>query len=330
VKLVTFRRDGGEPRLGLLDEDGVVDARAAAQGGGEAPNWAASALDFLRAGAAAREEAQAVAAHAGAEHRHAMGEVTLLAPVPRPESIRDAMSFERHVVQATRAAGLGRLAGFDAFLERRLGRRRSLAGRLNKEFYVRPPHYRSNERAVVGPDAPVRIPSYCEKFDYELEWGVFIGKEGRDIPEERAHEHIGGYTVFNDFSARDIQLAEMRNRLGPAKGKNFDGGNAMGPCLVTPDELADPYDLTMTARVNGVEWSRASTGEALWRFEALIAYISQDETLYPGDFIGSGTASGEHGMGCGLEQGRFLSPGDVVELEVEGIGVLRNPVVGHD
>lgn len=118
----------------------------------------------------------------------------------------------------------------------------------------------------------------------------------------------------------------MRSRLGPAKGKNFDTGNAIGPCLVTPDELPDPYELTMTARVNGVEWSRARSGEAYWRFEQLIEHISRDETLYPGDFIGSGTCSGADGMGCGLEQGRFLSPGDVVELEVERIGVLRNRV----
>jgi 2-keto-4-pentenoate hydratase/2-oxohepta-3-ene-1,7-dioic acid hydratase in catechol pathway len=331
VRVVTFQRDGGEPRLGFLTGAAVVDARAQAEAlAGEAPRWSESALELLRGGIAARGEAQLILDQAvDDDHRHSIADVTLLAPLPRPESLRDAMSFERHVVQATRAAGLGKLGKLDAMLERRVGRRRSLGGRLNKEFYVRPPHYRSNERAVVGPEVPVRIPSYCEKFDYELEWGVFIGKEGRDIPEERAAEHIGGYTVFNDFSARDIQLEEMRSRLGPAKGKNFDGGNAMGPCLVTPDELSDPYDLTMTARVNGEEWSRANTGEAYWRFEALIAYISRDETLYPGDFIGSGTASGEEGMGCGLEQGRFLSPGDVVELEVEGIGVLRNPVVGH-
>jgi 2-keto-4-pentenoate hydratase/2-oxohepta-3-ene-1,7-dioic acid hydratase in catechol pathway len=223
------------------------------------------------------------------------------------------MSFERHVLQVTRAAGLGRLAPVDRLLERFVGPRRSLAGRLNSEFYVQPPYYRSNDRSVIGPDAEVKMPSGCQKFDYELEWGVFIGLLGRDIPADRATEYIGGYTIFNDFSARDIQLAEMRSRLGPAKGKNFDTGNAMGPCLVTPDELADPYDLTMTARVNGEEWSRARTGEAYWRFEQLIEHISRDETLYPGDFIGSGTCSGEQGMGCGLEQ---------------GIGVLRNRVAG--
>jgi 2-keto-4-pentenoate hydratase/2-oxohepta-3-ene-1,7-dioic acid hydratase in catechol pathway len=331
VRLVTYRAAPAEPRLGALLDEQVLDLRAAAQSAlGETPPWTASMLEFLRAGPDARSEAERLIGdreHAGAAMRSAAG-LQLLAPAPRPESLRDAMSFERHVIQATRVGGLGRLAAVDGAAERVLGPRRTLAGRLNREFYRQPPYYRSNDRSVVGPEAEVRIPKGCRKFDYELEWGVFIGVQGRDIPASRAAEYIGGYTIFNDFSARDIQLAEMRSRLGPAKGKNFDTGNAMGPCLATPEELPDPYDLVMTARVNGEEWSRGNTGEAYWRFEQLIEHISRDETLYPGDFIGSGTCSGMLGMGCGLEQGRFLSPGDVVELEVQGIGVLRNRVTG--
>ena len=332
MRLVTYRKGDGEERLGVLVDERVLDVRATAESVlGEAPSWTSSMLDFLRAGPAGRREAEELFANRNgtAAAVHNVAEVELLAPVSRPESLRDAMSFERHVLQATRVAGLGPLARVDAVIERRLGPRRSLAGRLNSEFYVQPPHYRSNDRSVVGPEAEVRIPRGCQKFDYELEWGVFIAVEGRDIPAGRAAEHIGGYTIFNDFSARDIQLAEMRSRLGPAKGKNFDTGNAMGPCLATPEELSDPYDLLMTARVNGEECSRGNTGEAYWRFEQLIRHISRDETLYPGDFIGSGTCSGAQGMGCGLEQGRFLVPGDVVELEVEGIGVLRNRVAGN-
>ncbi len=331
MRLATYRSSDGEERLGVLVDERVLDVRAAAEGMlGEAPSWSASMLEFLRAGPPGRREAEElVVKSTGANAAmHNVGEVELLAPVPRPESVRDGMSFERHVLQATRVAGLGPLARVDAVLERVLGSRRSLAGLLNREFYVQPPYYRSNDRSVVGPEAEVRMPAGCQKFDYELEWGVYIVVQGRDIPAERAAEHIGGYTIFNDFSARDIQLAEMRSRLGPAKGKNFDTGNAMGPCLVTPEQLSDPYDLLMTARVNGAEWSRGNTGEAYWRFEQLIEHISRDETLYPGDFIGSGTCSGAQGMGCGLEQGRFLSPGDVVELEVQGIGVLRNRVAG--
>src|SRR6185295_2678047 len=224
------------------------------------------------------------------------------------------------LIQATRRGALGPLAGLDERLERRVGAKRSLAGRLNKAFYERPLYYKSNARSVVGHGADVRMPSYTKRFDYELEWGIFIGKAGVDIAAERAREHIAGYTIFNDFSARDIQLAEMRGRLGPAKGKDFDTGNAIGPWLVTPDELPDPYSLTMTAHVNGAEWSRGSTGDMHWSFEEIIAYISRAETLFPGDFIGSGTVGG----GCGLELGVFLERGDEVELEVEGIGRLRN------
>jgi 2-keto-4-pentenoate hydratase/2-oxohepta-3-ene-1,7-dioic acid hydratase in catechol pathway len=132
---------------------------------------------------------------------------------------------------------------------------------------------------------------------YELEFGIFIGRQGVDIPKERAREHIAGYT-----------------------------GNSIGPWLVTADEIADPYDLTMIARVNGEDWSRGTSADMHYSFEELIAYISRSETLYPGDFIGSGTCSGSQGKGCGLELGRFLSSGDTVELEVEGIGILRNTV----
>ena len=332
MRLVTYRTASSDERVGLLLDGNVLDVRGAAeQESSQAPPWSRSMLDFLRAGPTARRELeQLVTAREGnGAFMHREAEVELLAPVPRPESVRDAMSFERHVLQVTRVAALGRLARLDMLAEKQLGARRTLAAALNREFYVQPPYYRSNHRSISGPGAEVRIPTGCRKFDYELEWGVFIAVQGRDIPASRAAEHIGGYTIFNDFSARDIQRAEMRSRLGPAKSKNFDTGNAMGPCLATPDELPDPYNLTMTARINGEEWSRGNTGEAYWRFEQLIEHISRDETIYPGDFIGSGTCSGVLGMGCGLEQGRFLSPGDVVELEVQGIGVLHNRVAGN-
>jgi 2-keto-4-pentenoate hydratase/2-oxohepta-3-ene-1,7-dioic acid hydratase in catechol pathway len=253
----------------------------------------------------------------------ALDSVTLLAPLPRPSSIRDAMSFETHVINSTRAIGLGPYAKVDRLAERFLGKRFSMAHRASGTFYKQPPYYKSNPRSVVGPDAEVRIPAYSERFDYELEWGIVIGKQGVDIPAAQAREHIAGYTIFNDFSARDAQKKEMGGRLGPAKGKDFDTGNAIGPWLVTPEELQDPYNLTMLARVNGAEWSRGSTSTMHWRWEDLIAHISAAETLYPGDFIGSGTV----GNGCGLEHGSYLKSGDVVELEVEGIGVLRNRVL---
>ncbi len=316
--------------LGVLGPDGqTVCAPTAAAEARSEPETVdlARMTPLLIGGAEAIERAAELAEWAFRERPegvvHRLDEVRLAAPVGVPASIRDTMSFERHIIQVTRRAALGRLGRLDALLERRVGPRRSLAGRLNKAFYERPLYYKSNTRSVVGHDADVRMPAYTERFDYELEWGVFIGTRGADIPEQSARRHIAGYTVFDDFSARDIQVAEMRGRLGPAKGKDFDTGNAIGPWLVTPDELPDPYSLTMTARVNGAEWSRGSTRDMHWSFEEIIAYISRSETLHPGDFIGSGTVGG----GCGLEIGAFLARGDVIELEVDGIGVLRNRVV---
>ena len=314
MKLVTYLSAGRE-RLGALSPDGeaIVDLQGVSQ----------SAIALLEGGEAAMERARETARAADA--KVALADAALLSPVPRPASIRECMVFEAHITNCIRLR-LGPLAPLDERLARLVGTRRSLAGRLNAAFYELPPYYKANTRSVVGTGAEVRIPPYTEAFDYELEFGIFIGRQGVDIPKERAREHIAGYAVFNDFSARDIQVREMRGRLGPAKGKDFDTGNSIGPWLVTADEIPDPYDLTMIARVNGEEWSRGTSADMHYSFEELIAYISRSETLYPGDFIGSGTCSGSQGKGCGLELGRFLSSGDTVELEVEGIGILRNTV----
>ena len=153
--------------------------------------------------------------------------------------------------------------------------------------------------------------------DYELELGFVVGRTGRNLSPEQAPSHLFGVTIFNDFSARDIQLNEMRLQLGPAKGKDF--ATAVGPWITTVDAL-DLADLDMRARVNGEEWSHGNSGSIWWNPGELLAYISWGETLQPGDLVGSGTV----GLGCGLELGRRLEPGDVVELEVSGIGVLRN------
>jgi 2-keto-4-pentenoate hydratase/2-oxohepta-3-ene-1,7-dioic acid hydratase in catechol pathway len=334
MKLVTFERGDGTQHIGALTDGeraiAVLQAGARAMDGAPSP-LLADMLAFLRGGAQARDKASAVLEYITAQRPPgatvALDDVALLAPVPRPESVRDFMAFEQHIINSIRAVGLRRLGPLDEWIERTFGRKRSIAYRLNKAWYERPIYYKSNRFSVVGTDAEVRAPAYTRRFDYELEWGVFIGRQGVDIPPERAGDFIGGYTIFNDFSARDIQMAEMGGRLGPAKGKDFDTGNAMGPCLVTPDEIPDPYSLTMTARINGEEWSRGDSGDMHWTFEDLIAYVSRSETLYPGEFFGSGTCSGPQGRGCGLELGRFLRAGDVVELEVERIGLLRNQVV---
>jgi 2-keto-4-pentenoate hydratase/2-oxohepta-3-ene-1,7-dioic acid hydratase in catechol pathway len=308
----------------------ILQAGAEAMTGASSPFFA-DMLAFLHGGTAARDEAQAVVEYVASQEppqaKIDQAQVTLLAPVPRPESVRDCMAFEQHIINSIRAVGLKKLAPLDEWLEKTFGREKSLAYRANKAWYERPIYYKSNRFAVVGPGAEVQMPAYTQQFDYELEWGIFIGKQGGDITLAQARDYIGGYTIFNDFSARDIQIQEMGGRLGPAKGKDFDTSNAIGPCLPTPDAIPDPYGLRMTARVNGETWSRGTSADMHWSFEEIIAYISQSETLYPGEFIGSGTCSGAEGRGCGLEMGKFLQAGDVVELEVDKIGILSNRII---
>lgn len=223
----------------------------------------------------------------------------LLAPVPRPNSIRDTLSFEGHMIN----------------FERRTGKK------TPDRWYETPIYYKGNRMSVIGPDVDVPWPDYTEKLDFELEFGIFIGKQGVNISEEDAPAHIAGYTIFNDISARDVIPGEVQMFLGPGKGKDMDRGNIIGPCLVTPDEL-DAGNLDMIARINGEEWSRSNSSDMYHSFASIIAYISRFETLYPGDFIGSGTVAN----GCGDEMERWIKPGDVVELEVEGIGILRNTI----
>lgn len=334
MKLVTFKQKDNRQYIGVLDDSAqtiVILQNGAKAVSGEPSPFFTDMLAFLRGGSAARDQAQAIVEYVSSQQPPdaivSLDRVALLAPVPKPESIRDTMAFEQHIINSTRIVGLKRFAFIDEWIEKTLGRKRSLAYRLNKAWYERPIYYKSNRFSVVGPDSKVYIPAYTQKFDYELEWGVFVGKIGVDIAKEQARDYIGGYTIFNDFSARDIQMREMGGRLGPAKGKDFDTGNAIGPCLVTPDEVPNPYDLAMAARVNGEEWSRGTSADMHWTFEEIIAYISQSETLYPGEFIGSGTCSGALGRGCGLETGKALKAGDVVELEVESLGILRNKIV---
>jgi 2-keto-4-pentenoate hydratase/2-oxohepta-3-ene-1,7-dioic acid hydratase in catechol pathway len=225
--------------------------------------------------------------------------VRLLPPLPEPPSVRDFYAFESHVKK-----------GFEKRGEP-----------MPPEWYEIPVYYTSGRQNIIGPDEDVLWPSFTEKFDYELEIALVIGKSGRNIPAERAREYIAGFTVMNDFSARDIQRREMRVRLGPAKGK--DWCTAMGPVLVTSDEIGDPYNLAMTARINGEEWSRGNTSSIHWKFEQMIEFLSRDQTIHPGDVLGSGTV----GTGCGLELDRWVKPGDLMELEIEKIGILRNRVV---
>lgn len=236
--------------------------------------------------------------------------VSLLAPVPVPESIRDCSVFEEHLLNA--AKFMGRIGGE--------------APKIPDAWYQQPPYYKGNRFTVIGHETDIIWPPLCGRLDYELEIAIVIGKQGRDIAPEKALDHVFGYTIYNDMSARDFQSLDMRNLLGPAKGKDFETGNIMGPWLVTRDEVPDPYALDMMAWLNGKPVGGGSTSGMYHKWDRIISFISRDETLYPGEIIGSGTVGG----GTLLEHGLVLSPDDLIEFEITGLGRLRNRVIKPD
>jgi 2-keto-4-pentenoate hydratase/2-oxohepta-3-ene-1,7-dioic acid hydratase in catechol pathway len=225
-------------------------------------------------------------------------EVRLMAPVPRPNIVWDSMVFLEHVK-------MGRDVIPDVFFEA-------------------PPYFTQSGAIVAGPHDPIRKPRFTEQLDFEFEFGAYIGTAGIDIPAEEAVRHIAGFTIYNDVSARDVQFREMEMMLGPAKGKNFEGANIMGPCLVTPDEV-DYDNLRMIARVNGDVVVDDNSSAMYHKFPRIVEWLSTEEYLYPGDFIASGTC--DHGTCMTSKLQRWLEVGDVVELEIEGIGVIRNEVI---
>jgi 2-keto-4-pentenoate hydratase/2-oxohepta-3-ene-1,7-dioic acid hydratase in catechol pathway len=288
VRLVTYDRAGAR-RLGALHGDAVVDL----------PDLVAdrSFPDTMEALVEAGPDALARAREAlTAGDAAPVREARLLVPI-LPSSLRDFLAFEDHV-----KAGSARRSE-----------------PVPEAWYEMPIYYKGNHRSVYGPDEVIPYPPFTSELDYELEVACVLGSRGRDVSEEDAAKLIFGYTLMNDWSARDIQRKEMAVRLGPAKGKDF--ATSLGPCIVTADEL-DPSTLRLAARVNGETWSEGSLGNVHWSFPQMIAHVSQGEDVWPGDLYGSGTFGG----GCGLDLGRFLEPGAVVELEAEGIGVLRNTV----
>lgn len=258
------------------------------------------ALDAARNVAETVPDADVDTGPGGAQLRYDPAEVTLLSPLPRPNSLRDYMAFEEHV--------------------------RNSMGEVPDVWYEIPVCYKGNADAVVGHRDAVSWPSYSEQLDLELEVGAVIGKRGTAIDAGEADEYIAGFTLFNDFTARDEQLQEMQGKLGPARGKDF--ANALGPHLVTPDELDLPnaeFSIDVESADGEVDtWSEGTVGEMGHSWGEIIEHTSAEETLYPGDVLGSGTV----GTGCGLELGRFLEPGDTVSISVEGLGTLTNTVVG--
>jgi 2-keto-4-pentenoate hydratase/2-oxohepta-3-ene-1,7-dioic acid hydratase in catechol pathway len=227
-------------------------------------------------------------------------QVRLRAPLTMPNSLRDFLAFEDHA-----KAGAGRRSE-----------------KVSEVWYRRPLYYKGNHRTLLGPDEPVKRPSFTNELDLELEVACVVGSGGRDLVETAAAEAIFGFTIMNDWSARDIQREEMAARLGPAKSKDF--ATSIGPCLVTADETGPQPELAIAARVNGKVLCEANLGDAYWSFPKMIAFVSQEEDVWPTDLYGSGTPFG----GCLLDHGGpFLEPGDVVELEVEKIGILRNHII---
>lgn len=235
---------------------------------------------------------------APAGERTPVEDARLFAPL-RPVSMRDFLAFEGHLKNAF--------------------------ARLNRpipeEWYEVPAFYRGMPDTVIGPEETVQYPFYTDRLDHELELAAIIGRVGKDIPRDDADAYIFGYTIWNDLSARDTQARELPVGMGPAKAKDWDGSNVLGPCIVTADEI-DAGDLNMSVRVNGELWGEDNSSHMHHKFADMISYASQAQTIYPGEVFGSGTAEG----GAGIETDRYLDEGDLVEMEIEGIGVLRNVI----
>jgi fumarylacetoacetate (FAA) hydrolase len=293
MRFVTYSASGTTARPGLLTEDGIL------------PLPFDSMLDLIHAG----DKGLDTARNAPRENLLPLNEARLHAPIPRPPTLRDFYAFEQHVMVANQNRGR----------------------EVPENWYKFPVFYFTNPNSIFGPEEEIPYPPYTQELDYELEIAAVIGKAGVNIQPEEAPKHIFGYTIFNDWSARDVQRAEMKVRLGPAKGKDF--ASSLGPVIATAEEFTlelaskpGVYEAAMVARVNGEERSRGNFRDIYWSFGQIIARASESVMLYPGDVIGSGTV----GTGCLLEltkgEGPWLQPGDTVELDIEGIGVLRNHI----
>jgi fumarylacetoacetate (FAA) hydrolase len=314
MRLATYRhpQHGNQPTVGVVQGDRVVNAARLL--GEKGP---IDMLALLDRGPGTLDALSGAAERFAEQHRETVvvpqevaapaWEVELLAPLPRPRSLRDFYAFEQHVAAAHRKRGRD----------------------VPPAWYEIPVFYFGHTGTIVGPDAPVPKPAATHQLDFELELACVIGTPGRDIPADRAFDHVAGYTIMNDWSARDLQRQEMSVGLGSAKGKDF--ATSLGPYLVTPDELADRFrdgrhDLAMVARIDGEEVSRGNANTLHWTFAQMIERASQSVELLPGDIIGSGTVGG----GCLLELGEevhpWLQPGDEVELEIERLGRLRNVI----
>lgn len=338
MKLVTFR-EKSEPRAGMVLGAEIVDlergfAWLAKENGEDASagalreRYGQGVLGFIERDGEARPAADRLAAmHADGKLPTAdgpssivlpAGSVTLLSPLPQPPSMRDGYAFRQHVETARRNRGVDMIPEFDEF----------------------PVFYFTNHHGVIGP-GELRVQSrHLERLDFELEAAIVVGKRGRNVPASRADELIYGMTIMNDFSARALQMQEMKLSLGPAKGKDF--ATALGPYLVTMDELASvtkksdrgaSFDMEMRAFVNDVQVSTGNVKDMTWTFAQILERASYGVTLVPGEVIGSGTC----GTGCFLElngskitDNQWLKVGDRVALEIDGLGRLEHQIALDD
>lgn len=322
MKLVTFLRDGKE-RAGSLIEGGeiIVDLQESARLA-KVQNYLKmdSIQNLIEGGEAALKEARFVQEFS--ERKKPPGavfpiqSVKLLAPIPRPVKLRCFSVYEQHMIQALNGGIELKVGGWLANLNRKLH-----FLRIPKSWYKNPTYYKGNNTSISGPEDFVPYPYYEKWLDYELELALVIGRKGKNIPESKAMDYVFGYTCFNDFSARSRLFDEIiSGKVGPVKGKDFDGGNSIGPCIVTKDEIPDPYALKMQVRLNGQVIGNSSSSGMSHSIKSMIHVASEEETLVPGEIFGTGAASN-----CsGIEHLEFLNPNDKIEIEIERIGILRN------
>jgi 2-keto-4-pentenoate hydratase/2-oxohepta-3-ene-1,7-dioic acid hydratase in catechol pathway len=323
MRLVTFTSSptgsaspAGADRLGVLvdGDQAVVDVTGTA--------GLATMLELIEAGPAGMDAVAAVVARAPGERTVARAEVRLRAPLPWPRRIRDLGVLTSHLPGAFREMAR-RMAGPEqididaeyARMEQRFGLNRTIR---------RSPNTLRDHLYISGPDDEVVAPRYSSELDYELEIGMVVGRTVRGVDEDTAAGCIFGFTIYNDWTARDRQVRNHRLGAGLNEdAKDFDGSNGLGPCIVTADELGDPNDLEGWVRVDGEQWSHGTTAEANFSWEHVVADISEARSIFAGEVWGSGTLR----TGSAFEQGRRLPADCVVELEIERIGVLRNRAI---
>jgi fumarylacetoacetate (FAA) hydrolase len=304
MKLVTFE-EGLRARPGVIVGDDVIDLHEAIG-------------ETTMLGIIERQDEALPAIREALQRdlrKRPLGSVKLLAPIPRPPSMRDGYAFRQHVETARKNRGLEMIPEFDQF----------------------PVFYFTNHQAVVGPGEVRVMPHHLQKLDFELEAAIVVGRQGRNVSVSEADSYIFGLTIMNDLSARVLQMEEMKLSLGPAKGKDF--ATALGPYILTLDELepkktpkGNSYTLAMRAFVNNVQVSEGNLGDMTWTFAQILERVSYGVDIFPGDVIGSGTV----GTGCflelngsGITKNQWLHTGDVVTLEIEKLGKLENTIASE-